>query len=65
MLVEANGKGTIAINTKKGVRLIHDVLLVPKLAQNLLSIGQMIEKGYTLHFDGDSYIIYDNKIKNL
>ena len=39
VMVQAKGKGTIAIETKKGTRYIQDVLLVPDLKQNLLSIG--------------------------
>ncbi|KAG6416050.1 hypothetical protein SASPL_123472 [Salvia splendens] len=34
-LVDVEGKGTIAVNTNKGTRLIKDVLLVPKLDANL------------------------------
>nr|KYP52821.1 Copia protein [Cajanus cajan] len=60
-VVESKGKGTIMVETKKGTRLIADVLLVPNLKENLLSIGQMMEKGYTLHFEGDTCKIYDNK----
>nr|KYP41863.1 Retrovirus-related Pol polyprotein from transposon TNT 1-94 [Cajanus cajan]KYP41870.1 Retrovirus-related Pol polyprotein from transposon TNT 1-94 [Cajanus cajan] len=60
-IVESEGKGTVMVETKKGTRLIADVLLVPNLKENLLSIGQMIEKGYTLHFEGDTCKIYDNK----
>lgn len=63
-LVEAEGLGTIAVNTKKGTRLISDVLLVPKLDTSLLSVGQMIEKGYSLVFEGDSCTIYDTKNKS-
>ncbi|RDX73149.1 hypothetical protein CR513_47281, partial [Mucuna pruriens] len=42
---ESKGKGTIMVETKK---------------ENLLSIGQMMEKGYALHFEGDICTIYDN-----
>ena len=56
-LVDVEGKGTIA-------RLIKDVLLVPKLDANLPSVGQMMEKGYSLIFKGDSCTIYDNKNKD-
>ncbi|KAL0393153.1 UNVERIFIED_CONTAM: Retrovirus-related Pol polyprotein from transposon RE2 [Sesamum radiatum] len=45
-IVKVEGKGSVAINTKK-------------------SVGQMMEKGYTLHFGGDSCTIYDNKDKTL
>nr|KYP36723.1 hypothetical protein KK1_042152 [Cajanus cajan] len=60
-VVESKGKGTIMVETKKGTRLITDVLLVPNLKENLLSIDQMMEKGYTLHFEGDTCKIYDSK----
>ncbi|KAF8402904.1 hypothetical protein HHK36_010996 [Tetracentron sinense] len=45
VLVQAKGKGTIAIETKKGAKYIQDVLLVPDLEQNLLSVGQLVEYG--------------------
>ena len=64
-MVDVKGKRTVAVNTKRGTRYINDVLLVLKLDTNLLSVGQMMEKGYSLHFKGDSCIIYDNKNKNL
>ncbi|TXG63370.1 hypothetical protein EZV62_010364 [Acer yangbiense] len=63
-LVEVKGKGTIAVETNKGRRFIKNVLLVPNLQQNLLSVGQMIQNGYSLHFEGDSYTIYDNNNKS-
>ena len=49
-LVEAQGKGKIAIQTNKGVKYINDIVLVPSLKHNLLSVGQMIKDGYSLHF---------------
>ncbi|KAG6655974.1 hypothetical protein CIPAW_05G254000 [Carya illinoinensis] len=62
-LVEARGKGTVAIWTKKGTKLIKDVLLVPSLDQNLLSVGQMMENGYSLCFENNMCRIYDEKNK--
>ena len=56
-LVEVKGKGTIAIETKKGRRFIKNVLIVPNLQQNFLSVGQMIQNGYSIHFEGDSCTI--------
>ncbi|KAK3013692.1 hypothetical protein RJ639_008602 [Escallonia herrerae] len=58
-LVEAKGKGTIGVQTNDGSRFIRDVLLVPELDQNLLSVGQLLEHGYKLDFLGDGCIIYD------
>ncbi|KAL0318759.1 UNVERIFIED_CONTAM: hypothetical protein Sangu_2032100 [Sesamum angustifolium] len=64
-IVKVEGKGSVAINTKKGTRIINDVMYIPNLRTNLFSVGQMMEKGYTLHFGGDSCTIYDNKDKTL
>ena len=62
--VEAKGKGTISVQTTQGTKYISDVLLVPNLKSNLLSVGQMIEHGYILHFEGDSCFIYDKTNKD-
>ncbi|KAL0339919.1 UNVERIFIED_CONTAM: Retrovirus-related Pol polyprotein from transposon RE2 [Sesamum radiatum] len=64
-IVKVEGKGSVAINTKNGTRIINDVMYIPNLRTNLFSVGQMMEKGYTLHFGGDSCTIYDNKDKTL
>lgn len=60
-LVHTKGKGTISIQTNLGTKCIDDVLLVPSLEHNLLSVGQMMENGYALLFSGDSCKIYDKK----
>jgi len=60
-IVESQGKGTIMVETKKGRKFIKDVLLVPNLKENLLSIGQMMENGYSLHFEKDTCKIYDSR----
>ncbi|KAI5355014.1 hypothetical protein L3X38_007909 [Prunus dulcis] len=60
-LVEATGKGTLVIDTKAGPRYIKEVMLVPGLDENLLSVGQMVEHGYYLVF-GDSMVeIFDDR----
>ena len=61
ILVQAKGKGTIRIQTKDGIRYIHDVLLVPDLDRNLLSVGQLIENGYAAYFEDGSCTIYDKR----
>ena len=63
--MEITGKDTNVIDTKKDKRYINEVLLVPTIDQNLLSVGQMMEKGYSLHFEGDSCTIYDKQDKSL
>ncbi|KAH0689471.1 hypothetical protein KY289_016829 [Solanum tuberosum] len=58
-LVDAKGKGTISINIKGSGKQIHDVLYVPDLEENLLSIGQFMENGYSLVFRDNYCKIYD------
>jgi GAG-pre-integrase domain len=62
-VMKSKGKRTIAVTSKKGRMLIHDVLFVPDLAQNLLGVGQLIEHGHTVHFEGVTCKIYD-KVEN-
>jgi len=38
-MVESKGKGTIMVETKEGTTLINDVILVPKLKENLLALA--------------------------
>jgi len=42
--IPAKGKGTIVISTSSGIKTISDVLYVPDIDQNLLSVGQLLEK---------------------
>ncbi|XP_026459769.1 uncharacterized protein LOC113360476 [Papaver somniferum] len=53
-MVQANGRGTICVQTINGAKYIKDVLYVPDLAQNLLSVGKLVELGYVVHFE-DGY----------
>ena len=52
-LKKVEGKGTIAVHQK----FIHDVLYLPSLSQNLLSVGQFLRKGYSLYFDDGVYCV--------
>ena len=58
-LVDAKGKGTISINMKGSGKQIHDVLYVPDLEENLFSVGQLMENGYSLVFRDNNCKIYD------
>lgn len=50
-LPRTEGKGTITVQTKGGnKKLIGDVLYVPNLTSNLLSVGQLLRKGYSIFF---------------
>ena len=55
--ISIKGKGTIAIDGYPSLKLISDVLLVPKIEQNLLSVGQLMEKGYKLSFEDKTGMI--------
>ncbi|CAL2241192.1 unnamed protein product [Prunus armeniaca] len=59
-LVQATGKGTLVVETRKGRRYINEVLLVPGLDENLLSVGQMMEHGYYILFGGNYALICDD-----
>ena len=64
-VVESKGKGTLMVETKKGTRFIKDVLLVPNLKENLISIGQMLEKRiYVLNICKQSEKARNNQSKN-
>ncbi|TXG53906.1 hypothetical protein EZV62_019162 [Acer yangbiense] len=64
-IVESKGKGGISVETKKGTKYVNDVLFVPELNQNLLSVGQLVENGYRLHFEDGGCTIFDKKEKDL
>lgn len=59
-IVEVMGKGNIKIKTKNGfVETISNVLYVPDLKSNLLSVGQLQEKGYEITIRKGECEIYD------
>ncbi|KAJ6727746.1 hypothetical protein OIU74_005907 [Salix koriyanagi] len=41
-IVEAKGKGTVTVNTSKGTKIITNVLYIPELDQNLLSVARIV-----------------------
>lgn len=58
--IEVKGKGDIKIKTKNGtVEIISNVLYVPDLKTNLLSAGQLQEKGYVITIKKGVCEIYD------
>jgi len=42
--ISIKGKGTIAIESCSSTKIIIDVLYVPDINQNMLSVGQLLEK---------------------
>ena len=52
----------MAIKAKNGTRKsIQDVLYVPDLAKNLLSLRQLVQRGYSVQFDDNNYFVYGKK----
>ena len=63
-IVQAKGKGSIVVQTKMGQKFIRDVLMVPDLKQNLLSVGQLVKNGYAVYFEDGGCKIFDRRNKN-
>ena len=59
------GIGTIAIVTHSSTKIIFEVLYVPDLDQNLLSVGQLLEKGLKVFFEDNYCLIKDATIQDL
>ena len=54
------GKGRVSILTRKGEnKFVPDVYYVPGLKCNLLSIGQLVNKGYNVFFKNNVCTIMD------
>ncbi|KAM2204910.1 hypothetical protein ACFX1S_024499 [Malus domestica] len=65
-LVQSTGKRTLVVDTKHGRRYINEVLLVPGLDENLLSVEQMIEHRYYGLFGGNMVVTFDDSnLKNV
>ena len=61
VIIQAQGLETIGVQTKQGMKFIHNVLFILDLDQNLLSLGQLYEYKYALNFDDYECCIYDEK----
>ncbi|XP_073103835.1 uncharacterized protein [Elaeis guineensis] len=58
--VPVKGRGKIMIQQKNGTSdFISNVYYVPDLKSNILSIGQLLEKGYIIHMKGSSLTLRD------
>lgn len=64
-LITVKGKGTVAIESCTGTKLITDVLFVPDIDQNLLSVGQLLEKGFKVIFEDKQCLIKDANNKEV
>ncbi|KAI5343671.1 hypothetical protein L3X38_011547 [Prunus dulcis] len=65
-LVNVARIGNVVIDTSKGRKYIKEVMYLPGLKENLLSVGQMDEHGYYLLFGGKMCCIFDSaSLENL
>lgn len=51
--IEVKGKGVTAVQTTSGTKYIQEVLYVPDISHNLISVGQLLESGCAVNFYGD------------
>ena len=63
--IPVKGKRTVAIKSQTGLKLIYDVLFVPDINQNLLNVGQLVEKGFKVYFEDRNCIIKDVECKEV
>jgi len=57
--IEVKGIGDIAIDVDSDTKIFSDVLYVPEINQNLLSVGQLLEKGYVVVFKDKTCEVFD------
>jgi len=62
--IEVKGIGDIANNAGSGIKIISDVLYVLEINQNLLSVGQLLEKGYVVVFKDKTCEVFDTTALN-
>lgn len=61
-VLTVEGIGKITVKKKNGGQvLITDVLFVPGMKSNLLSLGQLLEKGYTSRLENKMLRVYDKQ----
>ncbi|XP_008458119.1 uncharacterized protein LOC103497649 [Cucumis melo] len=57
--LQVKGQGDMLVKTKKGTKRVTNVFYVPGLKHNLLSIGQLLQRGLKVSFEGDICAIKD------
>jgi hypothetical protein len=58
--LKIEGKGSIMVTFKNNFITFHNVLLVPKIAVNLLSLRHLLLEKCTLNFSTNNFTIYKN-----
>ena len=63
--ITLEGKEIVAIESCANTKLIYNILYVPEIHQNLISVGQLIEKGFKVIFENKHYLIKDVNNKKI
>lgn len=64
--ITAEGIGKVLIIRKNGkIAYIDDVLYVPTMKSNLLSLGHLLEKGYTMSMQQHHIEVFDRKQRTM
>ncbi|CAL2251278.1 unnamed protein product [Prunus armeniaca] len=63
-LVNVAGMGSLVIDTTNGRKYIREVMYLPGLKENLLSVGQMDEHGYCLVFGDGMCKVFESSSMN-
>ncbi|EON88766.1 hypothetical protein, partial [Plesiomonas shigelloides] len=62
--IPVKGKGKILIRLKNGDhQFISNVYYVPNMKTNILSVGQLLEKGYNIHMKDNNLFLRDGQSK--
>ena len=60
--VDVKGKDKIFIQLKDGShKFISNIYYIPEMKNNILSLGQLLEKGYDMHMKNRSLFLRDQK----
>ncbi|KAA0043367.1 Retrovirus-related Pol polyprotein from transposon TNT 1-94 [Cucumis melo var. makuwa] len=58
--LEVKGKGTVSTDSCAGTKLITKVLFISEIDQNLLNVGQLVEKEFKVLFEEGKCLISDS-----
>ena len=62
--MKVQGMGNVTVQGKDGKKaVIEKVLYVPEMKCNLMSVGQLIEKGYSVTMENDTLKLYNSEKK--
>ena len=64
--IAAEGIGRVMIKRKDGKpAFVNDVLYVPSMKNNLLNLGQLVEKGFSVNMRGNFIEVFDSKLRSV